>query len=71
MTEAVIVNPYSREEMSESLQVALTMCLDERIRRWEALMDGVRRADVKAWRDSFVAALKGARAPAAISAGRR
>jgi trehalose 6-phosphate synthase len=68
MTEAVIVNPYSREEMSEALHIALTMSLEERIRRWKALMDGVRRADVKAWRDSFVAALQGARGPAAIGA---
>jgi trehalose 6-phosphate synthase len=68
MTDAVIVNPFSREEMSEALQTALTMSLAERIRRWETLMDGVRRSDVKAWRDSFVAALKGARGPAAIRA---
>ena len=35
----------------------------ERIRRWEALMDGVRRFDVKGWRDSFVEALKASRQP--------
>jgi trehalose 6-phosphate synthase len=63
MTDAVIVNPYSREEMSEALKTALTMPLAERIRRWERLFEGVRATDVNVWRDSFVGALKAAREP--------
>jgi trehalose 6-phosphate synthase len=63
MPEAVIVNPYSREEMSEALRTALTMGRPERIRRWERLIAGVRGSDVKAWRDDFVGALKAAREP--------
>ena len=63
MTDAVIVNPYSREEMSEALKRALTMERGERIRRWERLVEGVRDNDVKKWRDSFVEALKSAREP--------
>jgi len=63
MTDAVIVNPYSREEMSEALKIALTMPLDERIRRWRRLVEGVRTSDVKVWRDSFVDALRVAREP--------
>jgi trehalose 6-phosphate synthase len=63
MTDAVIVNPYSREEMSEALRTALTMERGERIRRWERLIAGVRDNDVKAWRDSFVEALQAAREP--------
>jgi trehalose 6-phosphate synthase len=43
---------------------ALAMPLEERRRRWRALMDGVERDDVMAWRDSFVAALKEAHAGA-------
>jgi trehalose 6-phosphate synthase len=57
MKEAVIVNPYSAEEMADALKLALAMDRRERIRRWEILMDGVRRFDVKRWRDDFVAAL--------------
>jgi trehalose 6-phosphate synthase len=64
MTDAVIVNPYSREEMSEALKRALTMDRGERIRRWERLIAGVRANDVRVWRDSFVDALKSAREPA-------
>jgi len=63
MTDAVIVNPYSREELSEGLQRALTMERRERVRRWESLIAGVARFDVKVWRDSFVAALEAAHEP--------
>jgi trehalose 6-phosphate synthase len=63
MTEAVIVNPFSREELSEGLNRALSMERKERVRRWESLMEGVRRFDVKGWRDSFVAALEASHEP--------
>lgn len=57
MTDAIIVNPFSREGMSDSLVRALAMPKVERIRRWEALIHGVMNNDVNAWRDSFVRAL--------------
>ena len=60
MTNALIVNPFSREELSEALKRALSMERAERIRRWESLMDGLRRSDVKDWRDAFVADLRAA-----------
>jgi trehalose 6-phosphate synthase len=63
MTDAVIVNPYSREEVSEGLKTALTMGRVERVRRWERLFNGVRTNDVKVWRDSFVEALAAAKEP--------
>jgi trehalose 6-phosphate synthase len=64
MPEAVIVNPFSREEMSEGLNQAISMPRAERIARWERLMDGVRGSNVQVWRDSFVNALREAREPA-------
>jgi trehalose 6-phosphate synthase len=57
MGEALIVNPYSREDVSDAIRRALSMGLDERKRRWEALVDKVRKDDVAAWRDDFVSAL--------------
>ena len=57
MGEALLVNPYSREELSEAITKALTMPLAERIRKWEALMKVVRETDVSIWRDAFVKAL--------------
>ncbi len=66
MREALIVNPFSREEMSEALHRALSMGLDERIRRWKSLMAGVVHDDITAWRDAYVVALEASRnAPAA------
>ncbi len=62
MREALIVNPFSREDMSEAIKQGLSMRKAERIRRWEILMDGVRKDNVTTWRDSFVAALRAAAA---------
>jgi trehalose 6-phosphate synthase len=60
MTEAVIVNPFSREELAEALKLSLSMQLDERKARYESLIDGIRRSNVKVWRDAFVDCLRGA-----------
>ena len=69
MHEALIVNPFSREETSEALHRALSMQLPERIRRWEALIAGVMKDDIASWRDAFVEALIEARpAPVALRA---
>ena len=59
MPEALIVNPFSREDMSDAIHRALAMPLAERTRRWERLIEGVRANDVTAWRDRFVQALAG------------
>jgi trehalose 6-phosphate synthase len=68
MKEALIVNPFSREDVAEAIKRGLAMPRQERIRRWESLMDGVRTQDVAAWRDSFVQALT---APPGRAAGLR
>jgi trehalose 6-phosphate synthase len=61
MKEALIVNPFSHEELAEALKRALTMDLSERKGRYEALFAGVRKDDVTAWRESFVGALEATR----------
>lgn len=66
MRDALIVNPYSREELADALARALSMSRSERLRRWEPLMDGVRRGDVNAWRDRFIDALEAAQ-PASVA----
>jgi trehalose 6-phosphate synthase len=63
MGEALIVNPLSREDMSDAIRRALSMPRDERVRRWRSLMDGVEKNDVIAWRDAFVDALRRAGPP--------
>jgi trehalose 6-phosphate synthase len=62
MKDALIVNPYAPEELADAIGAALAMPLDERRRRWESLMAGVARDDVRAWRADFVAALESAAA---------
>lgn len=59
MPEALLVNPYSAEDMADALAQALTMPREERVRRWQALMTGVREQDVMWWLRAFVAALQG------------
>lgn len=57
MKEALLINPFSREELSDAIQKALTMPMAERVRRWRSLMQVVRDTDVARWRDDFVQAL--------------
>ncbi len=57
MTEALLVNPYSAEEMADAICMALKMPLDERIARWRTLQDNVQREDVVWWRQRFTDAL--------------
>ena len=65
--EAILVNPYSAEELSDAIRTALAMPLDERKRRWRVMMDSVEREDVIWWRDLFLDALL-ANAQTALSA---
>jgi trehalose 6-phosphate synthase len=58
MKEALIVNPFSREDVADAIRRALCMSLEERVERWRALMNGVRKDDVVAWREAFVKALR-------------
>ncbi|HEX8902948.1 alpha,alpha-trehalose-phosphate synthase (UDP-forming) [Vitreimonas sp.] len=58
MKDALIVNPFSQEDVADAIKKALAMPLEERRKRWRALMDGVERDDIVAWRDKFVAALR-------------
>ena len=55
---AVLVNPYSAEEMSDAIMLALKMPREERITRWRALMDNVAKEDVLWWRQCFTDALE-------------
>jgi trehalose 6-phosphate synthase len=60
LKDALLVNPYSKEEISEAITQALEMPKEERIRRWTAMNDSVKNEDVVWWRKRFVTALEGA-----------
>jgi trehalose 6-phosphate synthase len=57
LRDALLVNPYSKDEISDAIHQAINMPLEERKRRWEALHKVVREQDVVWWRRSFVDAL--------------
>ena len=57
LTDALLVNPYSAEEMADAIRTALAMPLEERIRRWRTMFDNVQDEDVIWWLKRFTAAL--------------
>jgi trehalose 6-phosphate synthase len=57
MREALIVNPFSREDVAEAIRRGLAMPKRERISRWRDLWAGVRDDDLVRWRDQFIDAL--------------
>jgi trehalose 6-phosphate synthase len=57
MRAALIVNPFSREDVAEAIRRGLAMPKRERIARWRELSAGVRDADLARWRDQFIGAL--------------
>lgn len=63
MTDALLVNPHSAEEISDALRTALSMPLDERVRRWRKLMEDVEQQDIVWWLERFTEALRQVPAP--------
>jgi trehalose 6-phosphate synthase len=59
LTDAVLVNPYSAEDMADAIAMALAMPRPERIQRWRRMMDNIRDEDVLWWRRSFTDVLAG------------
>jgi trehalose 6-phosphate synthase len=68
MSAALIVNPYSLEDVADAIVKALEMDKQERIERWTSLMEGVVGQDAARWRSSFLEALQSVSAPLPDSA---
>jgi trehalose 6-phosphate synthase len=56
---AILINPYSAEDIADAIAAALAMPRTERIARWRPMFDTVRERDVVWWRKRFVEALGG------------
>ena len=54
---ALLVNPHDVDALGEAIAQALRMPTDERRERWDAMMAVLRRNDIAAWFDGFLAAL--------------
>lgn len=63
LKDALLVNPYSKDEIADAIMKAIRMSKAERIRRWTSMIETVRNEDVVAWRHAFVSALESARPP--------
>ena len=70
MPEAVLVNPYSAEDVADAIFLALKMPREERQRRWQALIEGVKNEDVFWWRRRFTEALSARQIEAAARGAR-
>jgi trehalose 6-phosphate synthase len=57
LREALLVNPYDIDDIAHALEQALTMPLDERKKRHQALYERVCTRDAEHWRKSFLKAL--------------
>ena len=57
LTEAVIVNPHSLQDMADGIARALAMPLAERQERHKALLDTIAARDVRWWSGTFLDAL--------------
>ena len=57
MDGALMVNPYSADDVADAIARALAMPRAERIARWRPMFDNVVEQDVIWWRNRFIAAL--------------
>ena len=57
MGEALIINPFHREDFAKALEQALAMPVEEQIRRNKLLQERLRRYNVVRWADDFVQSL--------------
>jgi trehalose 6-phosphate synthase len=54
LSEAILVNPHDIDAVAEGLHRGLTMPLEERRNRHDAMMRVLRRNDIRAWRNRFI-----------------
>ena len=57
MGEALIINPFHAEDFARALEQALTMPVEEQIRRNQLIQERLRRYNVVRWADDFVQAM--------------
>ena len=62
MDQALIVNPYDKDEVAEALQAAIKMPLEERRSRHQSLLKTIRTQDVHAWSKAFLSRLANCKA---------
>ena len=69
LTGAVIVNPNDKVEVAEAIRDALQMSHQERVTRWQSMIEVVRGRDVSWWAAAFLKALVAQQHEVAMPAG--
>jgi trehalose 6-phosphate synthase/phosphatase len=57
LTESIIINPNSIDEIAEAIRKALEMPVDEQIAKNTAMQERLKRYDITKWADNFVGSL--------------
>jgi trehalose 6-phosphate synthase len=60
LKDAVLVNPHDVDDVAEGIRCGLSMSVEERRNRHIAMLEVLRRNDIRAWRERFVDALQAA-----------
>jgi trehalose 6-phosphate synthase len=63
LTDAILVNPHDVDAVAEGIHRGLCMSLEERRKRHRAMLNILRRNDIGAWRNTFIAALTATSGP--------
>jgi trehalose 6-phosphate synthase len=69
LTEAIVVNPNDKLEVSEAIVTALSMAREERVERWEAMLRTLKESDGSWWASSFLKSLSERKRSTAPSSG--
>ena len=57
MGEALIINPFHKEDFAKAIEQALTMPVEDQVRRNQLMQERLRRYDVNRWAEDFVQAM--------------
>ena len=60
LTQALLVNPYDLDGVADAIAAAISMPLEERRERWQAMFTRLKQHDITAWRQHFLATLRAA-----------
>ena len=69
LKDALLVNPHDTRKLAEVINLALTMPLEERVERWQALRKIVVEQDIAWWRKKFLKDLDALQTTSNKSAG--
>jgi trehalose 6-phosphate synthase len=60
LDQALLVNPYSPDDIADAIDRALAMSREERLTRWKPMFTNICNEDVNWWREQFTDRLAGA-----------